>query len=55
METNVVNDMKIVKMIWNGADKRDIQNKRHKQNKFIFITKHAMIHLKHFYGSIIVL
>ncbi len=25
-----------------------------KQNKFIFITKHAMIHLKHYYGSIIV-
>ena len=25
-----------------------------KQNKFIFITKHAMIHLKHYYGSITV-
>ena len=54
MGTNVVNDMKYVKTIWNGADKRNIQNKRRKQNKFIFITKYEMIHLKHYYGSIIV-
>ena len=25
-----------------------------KQNKLIFITKHAMIHLKYYYGSIII-
>ena len=24
-----------------------------KQNKFTFITKHAIIHLKHYYGSIL--
>ena len=46
--------MKDVLTIWNGADKRNIQNKRHKQNKFISWQYIQWKHLKHYYGSITV-
>ena len=35
------------------ADKRNIQNKATNKTN-LYITKHAMIHLKHYNGSIIV-
>ena len=46
METNEVNDMK-------RRGQKEHSKQGDQQNKFIFITKHTMIHLKQHYGSII--
>ena len=41
-------------MIWNGADKRKIQNKAAWTKQIYILTIHTMKHLKHYYGSITV-